>query len=248
MLARNLSLTFCAIGLLAGGAGCFQQSTLGLDLSVRGHLSMSIQRASGSAQATAVAGINDTQVPFAQLNLTDDQSLTVGGVKLEPNIVTLLSLGLFGQVAALVPSVNSPSTYSISFDDRGTISTMTAQPPQDFVTVTPESGTIPRGAFTINWTPTGESGVTVDIFVSGLTPDDGDSFDDDFEDDPISASVVNLPDTGSATVGIGDLAFFLAGPVTVSVERVKSVPQALGFAQGNVNLRITRSLNLTLTD
>ena len=247
MSGKRLSAVF--IVLLAALPACIPQPSTGLDLTVRGNLFMVFNRTSGSAQASAAAKVNDVYVPFTRIDLADDQVLSVNGVPLTPNWATVLTFGIVGQVAAQFGAVSAPGVYTIAFNDRGRVSTMTVTPPQDFTAFTPAAGSqVSRSSFVVTWSPSGESGVTIDVTVSGLMPDTGDDYDTDNLPDPQSVYLTGLADNGSVTIGLADLAPLLPGAVTLSVDRVRTVPQSLGLAGGTIQLLVTKEVALTLKD
>jgi hypothetical protein len=232
--------------LAAMVTGCPITSSQGVDLGVRGILSLLISRQSGSATAYAGASVRDNTTIWNLLELADDQVISVNGVDLSPTLLALvLGLGIENvQVAAEIGAVNAPESYSITFDNQGEVASMTVTPPTDFTSVTPATGTqVSKTGFTVTWSPTGEADVLVDIVIEGLGPD---GEDQDTDPDTEIVTLSNLSDDGTVTIGAGDLSSFLTGTITVSVKRFLTFSQTLGFASGQVRTEVVQQISLTL--
>lgn len=227
-------------------AGCGVVPSTGIDLSQRGSLSMLISRESDSVQANAGASIADTAALATLFELDANQSLSVNGVELRESFLSKIGLGFFdAQIRAEVGAREAPDGYEIEFDDAGTVTRMTVVPPADFTSVAPVAGSsVSASGFTVQWSPANESGVLVDVWIEGLTVDG--ELDDDTLPDAYFASLSNLSDSGSASIGAADLQGFLAGEITVSVLRFRTATQTLGFASGTVRAEVVAPVSLNL--
>lgn len=228
--------------------GCPITPSQGVDLSVRGVLSLLISQESGSATASAGASVRDNQAILTLLQLADDQVLSVSGVELHLTLVALLfGLGLENtQVVAEIGAVEAPESYTVSFDDQGQTTSMTVTPPANFTSATPAAGSqVSSAGFNVSWSPSGVAGVLVDIVIQGLQADED---DEDTEPDTKYVTLSNFSDDGTATVGASDLEELLPGVITVTVKRFHTYPQSLGFASGNVRVEVFYEIALTLTD
>lgn len=239
---------FCGFAgvVLLCGAGCGVVPSTGIDLSQRGSLSMLISRESDSAQANVGASIADTAALATLFELGANQSLSVNGVELRESLLSKIGLGFFdAQIRAAVGARDAPNGYEIEFNNAGTVTSMTVVPPADFTGLTPAAGSgVSASGFTVQWSPSNESGVLVDIWTEGLTVDG--ELDDDTLPDAYFTSLSNLSDSGSANIGAADLQGFLAGEITVSVVRYREVTQTLGFSAGSVRVEVVASTSLTL--
>lgn len=231
--------TFGLCFVLMLGIGSCTTSSIGLDLSVRGVLNFFITRPSASAGALASAYVNDSgAVGSPVVELQSNQVFSVNGVNLQK--------GLFNIHSAAIGSVNAPSQYTVAFDNAGTSASMNVTPPVDFTSTTPAPGTsVSKAGFNVGWAPSGDANVKVDVEIRGLAPDG-----DDENGDPDSKIVTlrNLPDTGTAAIGAGDLQGFLNDNITVKVVRFLTFQQTIGFSGGTVRTEIYKETVLTLTD
>ncbi len=245
-MKRNLVLATMLLAVLGGG--CAVVSSEGVDLSVRGMLSLLISRESTSATANTGASVRDNAAVFTLLDLADDQVLSVNGVTLQPTLVNIIfGLGFEDfQVVAEIGSVDAPSTYSISFDNQGEVATMTVTPPADFTSVAPAAGSsVSKAGFTATWAPSGETDVLAAVVIVGL---EADGSDDDTDPDASSVTLSNLPDSGTVSVGASDLNDLLPGDITLTVQRYRTTTQTLGFASGDVRVQVFQDVALTLTN
>ncbi len=228
-------------------AGC-PTSSEGIDLATEATLTLVVSRVSLASTATASAVVvksGTTALPQNKIALADDQILSVNNVALTGT--TWTSVGVDATVASTVAAVEAPATYSIQFDAQGTITTCTVTPPKDFSAVTPAaSTTVPRTGFTIAWTPSGESDVTVGITITGYVWSYTQS--GTLQATQTSVSLADVPDTGTATVGTTQLSSFTVGSITATLTRQRTVSQSLGFSSGTVRLKIVREIPLTLAE
>jgi hypothetical protein len=227
-------------------AGC-PQSSADIDLATVGELTLVISRPTQSSVATATAQVvNRTILSTTQrkIVLAEDQVLSVNGVALAATAWT--ALGVDSTVTATFAAVDPPATYAISFDNQGVVTSFAATPPADFTLVTPNAATaVPRSGFGLTWQPSGDADVTVDITITGLiwTYADG-----SWQSSQYSVPRTGLADSGAATIGATDLAWFPAGDITVTLTRSKTIAQNLGFSAGTIVLNIVGQLPLTLVD
>jgi len=228
------------VSTLSLGGGCTDGE--GLDLGVRGRLTLHIERESTSAEADVFGSVNDIKsLFFPVIVLEKDQVLSVNSVKI-PH--------LFGLHDGEIGSVNAPDTYTVTFDNKGSVKSVVVTPPADFAAFSPDNGVdVSRTGFEITWAPSGDAEVLVDVKIRGLkkvaTEDD-----DDDEDDPTKTwkYISNLPDSGSVTIGEADLAKFLNGEIDLSVSRVRKFSGDVGLADTAIRVSCTMKRSLTLTD
>lgn len=238
----------CAIALASLVNTDCTTSSEGIDLTEDGVLTLVISRVSASAIATATAGVVDNGIlslSSGKIVLVDDQVLSVNNVPLTPT--TLTDLGLDATVSATIEAVEAPDTYTISFDNQGVITTCEATPPEDFSEVTPEPSTeVPRDGFELEWKPLGDDDVTVTITITGSAlsyEEDGSVQVVDYD-----VSLSDLADDGDIAIGSTELYQFLAGDISVTLTRVKSISQKLGFSDGTIRLEIGREIPLVLVE
>jgi hypothetical protein len=227
-------------------AGC-PTSSEGIDLTERGVLSLLISRVSESAVATATAQVSDSSIlsfPYTEIVLADDQILYANDVPLTATMRTVL--GLDATVAATIEAVDEPDTYTISFDNQGVITTYEVTPPEDFSEVTPEPSTeVPRDGFELEWDPSDDDEASITITIAGSTwsyAEDGSLQVVDYE-----VSLSDLADDGDISIGSTELPF-LAGDISVTLTRVKTISRKLGFSSGTIRLEIEREIPLTLVE
>src|SRR6185436_4494178 len=101
--------------------GC-TTSSIGLDLSLRGVLNLVLSRESDSSSIRADAIVKDNG-SVANVELADNQILSVNGTNLTPGFINLL-----GHVGAELLAVDAPNSYAINFDNAGSVQSMTAAP------------------------------------------------------------------------------------------------------------------------
>jgi hypothetical protein len=58
----------------------------------------------------------------------------------------------------------------------------------------------------------------------------------------------DLADDGDVTIGSSQLAYFLTGDLTVTLRRVRTISQKLGFSSGTIILRADHEIALTLEE
>lgn len=228
-------------------AGCPTTSE-GIDLTERGVLTLAIGRVSESTVARARALVSDNDIlsiPYTEIVLADDQILSVNGTPLTET--TWTEFGLDATVSATIAAVDAPDTYTISFDNQGVITMFEATPPEDFSEVTPAPSTeVFRDGFELAWEPSDDSDTTVDIAITGSIfayAEDG-----SVEVVEYAVTLQDLADDGDVTIGPGALYQFLAGDLSVTLTRVKSITQKLGFSAGTIRLEIDYTVPLTLIE
>lgn len=225
-------------------AGCTTSSD-GLDLSEVGVLSLVISRDGDASAATATAQVTQDNLVGSKIMLGDDQVLFVNDVALTPTPRTLL--GLDAVVSANVSAKSAPKTYTIRFENQGATSSYEATPPVKLEDVLPEENTeVPRDGFTLMWDAPNSGSTAVDIVISGSAlslADNGTTQVIDY-----AVTLTDIADDGSHDITLADLNLFLEGPIVVSITRVKTISQKLGFASGTIELSITHDLPLTLVD
>ena len=65
--------------------------------------------------------------------------------------------------------METPNTYTISFDNQCVTTTFETTPPEDFTGVLPEPSTeVSRDGFELTWEPSGDDDVTIGISITGL--------------------------------------------------------------------------------
>lgn len=223
--------------LSAAVVGCVTPST-GLDLSVRGILTLVISRPTTASIADTSVSVADNGAFGTLISLDGDQFFTVNGARL--NSVFFINGIYFGQVGA----VDAPGIYTVAFNNKGTVTSMDVTPPTEFTATTPAAGAnVSKNGFTVTWTPNGDASTRVDLEIQGLGPD-GD--DDDTDPDTVTESINRLPDTGTAAVAASDLSGFNAGAITLTIRRYREFNQTLGLASGTVRTSIVKVVPLVL--
>lgn len=234
-----LRVTGILISSIGFTGGCWSSGD-GLDLTVRGRLSLHIDRESTSAQARVFGSVNDIKsFLFPVIVPDDDQVLTVNNVTI-PH--------LFGLYGANIASVDAPDGYTVAFEYKGNVKSLVVTPLTDFTSVTPADGSeVSRQGFDITWSSSGDADALVDVKIRGLKKY---SYDDDDEDDPNKTFelINNLPDSGSVRIGKADLAKFLNGGIDLSVSRYRKFSGDLGLAETSIRVSNTSKKSLTLTD
>ena len=226
-------------------AGCLTSSE-GIDLTERGVLVLTVSRVSGSALATAVAGVtDDLSITSSGILLADDQILYVNDVPLSATART--ALGLEATYTATVEGVEAPDTYAISFDNEGVVTSIEVEPPEDFTDVEPDSSDeVERDGFELTWDVSDDDDVTITITIVGSVL----SYDDDgnLEVVEYAVSLPGLVDDGGINIGSAELSAFVAGDITVALTRVRTVTPKLGFTEGTIQLMVSHELPLTLVE
>jgi hypothetical protein len=219
--------------------GCTTSST-GLDLSLRGVLHMVLSRQSGSDTLNASATVEDNGTFARNIDLANDQILSVNGTQLTPATV----VNIFGYRTADLDAVDAPSQYEVAFDNQGTALSMNVTPPEDFTATGPAEGdTVSASGFDVTWSPSGAADTKVQINLSGIGPDGNDQ---DTAPDLAFQTFGDLADDGSATISTNDLSPFIAGTMTLTIRRYSDFEQSIGFANGEVRTEIVKTVTLTL--
>lgn len=223
--------------LALASTGCPTPVT-GLDLSVRGVLNLVISRIASSSIVSARATVWDNGSFLSLITLDSDQFFTVDGSRL--NGVPFLN----GVYLTQVGVVNPPGTYTVAFNNKGTVMNMAVSLPDDFTATNPPDGSnVSKSGFTVSWSPSGAANTRVDIEIEGLGPDGSDS---DTDPDQVSKLLTNLPDTGSANVGTADLSGFNTGAIKLTIRRFREFNQTIGLAEGTVRTEVVREIALNL--
>lgn len=227
-----------AAGVCLAVVGC-TTSSIGLDLSLRGVLTLVLTRESGSSSVRADAFVKDNGSVAANVELASNQILSVNGTNLTPGFVNVL-----GHVGGQLQAVDAPSEYAINFDNAGDIQSMSAAPPENFsATSPPDGGSVSTSGFAVTWTPSGAADTKVDIEIRGLGPDGPDA---DSDPDVLFKTFTDLDDDGSTTISDTDLAGFNKGVLNLEIHRFHEVDQTIGFASGHVRLVNVKKLALNL--
>ncbi len=239
MRSALFTLGTCILSLVSIG-GCTWTDGDGLDLSVRGRLTLSINRESGSAKAKVFGSVNDLNAWFFPvIVLSNTQVLSVNDVK------ATHALGFFDTE---IGAVNAPSGYTVTFDDKGTIKSLVVTPPVDFSGLTPaDTNEVSRTGFDITWSPSGDPDVRVEVRIRGLSKNE---WEDDDDDEPgyTLETISNLSDSGSVTVGEPDLAKFLNGEIELRVTRYRKYSGDLGFKESSIRVSCVATRSVILTD
>lgn len=228
--------------LLVSSAGCPRQSE-SIDLGQRGVLDLGISADTGNASATVT---DNAAAPWenAALVLESDQVLSVDDVALSAEVPTLPHA-----LTATVATVTPPGAYEVAFDNRGQVANMQIAVPTPVDLLTPAAGAeVSRATgFEATWTPASESDVTIEVRVQG-TAEDPRSTPEHLVTYATSISKTALSDTGAVSISAADLASFLDGSLILTVTRVRTASQQLGFAAGDVRVVCSASADLVLTE
>lgn len=244
---RNVTLcvlstvvTFAALMM----SGCTTSSD-GKDLTEVGVLSMVIEHAVGSSVASATAEVSESGVFASKIALADDQVLYIDDAEMTPTPRT--ALGLDSVYAANAAAVDRPDTYSLRFDNQGVISTYEATPPEAFEDLLPEADSeVERNGFTLTWDTSSDTNTSVKIVIAGTALQL--NADNSVQVIPYEITLDNVADNGSHAIGLTELNLFLEGDITVTLTRIKTISQKLGFSAGTIQLTIAQDLPLTLVD
>ena len=229
-----------AAGVCVVIVGC-TTSSIGLDLSLRGVLTLALTRESDSSSVRADAFVKDNGSVATNVELESNQVLSVNGINLSPGFISL-----FGHVGAELSAVESPTAYSINFDNAGDVKTMTVVPPENFSATSPKDGdTVNTGGFTVTWSPSGAADTKVDVELRGIGPDGPDA---DSDADVLFKTFPDLDDDGSTNISDTDLSGFNTGVLNLEIHRFREVEQAIGFAEGHVRLTIVKKMALNLEE
>jgi len=239
---QALRVTGILISSLAFTGGCTDSE--GLDLTVRGKLSLHIDRETTSAQAKVFGSVNDIKSFFFPVVVPEN------GQVLMVNNVTIPHL--FGLYGGDIAAVNAPDGYTVSFEYKGNVKSLVVTPLTDFTSVTPADGSeVSRQGFEINWSPSGDADALVDVKIRGFRKEGYYGDDDDKDDDDPDRTaefILNLPDNGKVTIGAADLSKFKNGEIDLSVSRYRKFSGDLGVAETSIRVSNTSKKSLTLTD
>lgn len=218
-------------------------TTVGLDLSVRGDVSMTISRDLGESDVTVSAGVTDNAGGYLiapMLELTPGQVFRVNNVAMTHHFYDLPTV-----VSGFVGAVEPPSAYTIEFDDNGQVSQMQVTAVSEVRIAAPTAGvTVSKAGCTVTWTPSNDTDVLIEINICGEKVD----LDSSTGTSPSCTYLQALPDDGSALVGANALADLLPGTLDVKIRRYRDVPQALGLAEGVITVQTTHDVELLLTE
>ena len=235
-----------ALVLLAGGC---PTSSEGIDLSEVGELTLVVSRVSDATLATATGQVVKASSPLSisqtEIILADDQVLSVNDTALTPTAWT--EAGLDSVVTATVEAVDAPATYEIAFDNAGVTTSFKATPPEDFDDIEPDNGDeVSTEGFDLAWEASDDDDVAISVTISGLTL----AYDDNgiLQVVTHSISLTDLADDGDLTIGSTELLPFLEGEIEVTLTRVKTISQKLGFSAGTIVLEISQTLELMLVE
>ncbi|MBU0718833.1 MAG: hypothetical protein KJ749_11335, partial [Planctomycetes bacterium] len=216
---------------------------VGLDLSIRGDVSLSISRGLGDSDVVASASVVDNAGGYLiapMLELTPDQVFRVNSVALAHQFYDLPTV-----VSGVVRAVEPPGAYTIEFDDNGRVSQMLVTAVSEVRIAAPAAGaTVSKAGFTVTWTPSYDADVLIEISVSGEKVD----LDSSTGTSPSCAYFQALPDNGSSSVNANALADLLPGTFDVTIRRYREVPQTLGFAEGLITVETSHHIAILLTD
>lgn len=180
---------------------------------------VTIRRTSGQAQATVEATFTRG---FANVNLTDEQSITINGEDLNRTGSTFFA------------SIDASSTYTLLVREptRGVESTVVAEPGDFEITSPPSGGTASLSGFTIEWT-NADPNLQIEIRVAQT-----------LLGEPKSLMIGPIGDTGAATITdeqIANAGFGQGAQLTIAVTRVAQTSSVNGFASGVMQVRLTKS-------
>lgn len=215
-------------------------SSVGLDLAARGLLNFFITRQSTASNVTATAFVTDGGAfGLPIIDLQANQTFSVNNIQLQKLF--------FGTHFATLGAVDHTGSYTVTFNNAGTVASMVVSPPVDFTASSPAAGTTVQRStgFGATWSPSGDANVLVDLEIRGLKADGN---DDGTEPDTKVETIRNLPDNGAATVGAANLAEFLNGAITFKITRFRPFPQTIGLSGGSVRVEIYVERGLTLAD
>jgi hypothetical protein len=180
---------------------------------------VTIRRTAGQPQATVEASFTRG---FANVNLTDEQSITINGEDFNRTGSTFFA------------SIDASSTYTLVVREptRGVEST-TVSEPGDFEITSPASGgTASLSGFIVEWT-NADPNLQIEIRIAQT-----------LLGDPKSLSIGPIGDTGAATITDAQIAsagFGQGAPLTIAVTRVNEETNVNGFASGILQVRLTKS-------
>lgn len=180
---------------------------------------VTVRRTAGQSQASVDASFTRG---FANVNLTDEQSITINGEEFNRTGSTFFA------------SIDGNSTYTLVVREptRGVESTTVNEPGDFDITSPPSGGTASLSGFTVEWT-NADPNLQVEIrLVQTLLGE------------PKSLSVGPIGDTGAATISDADIAnagFGQGAQMTITLTRVAQSTTVNGFASGVMQVRLTKS-------
>lgn len=213
---------FLAVALV-----CMSGQTCGVNVNVNtgtpldeANAIVTIRRTAGQPQATVDASFTKG---FANVNLTEEQSITINGEDFNRTGSTFFA------------SVDANSTYTLVVREptRGVESTTVVEPSEFEITSPGAGGTASLSGFTIEWSNPDPS-LQVEIRLSQT-----------LLGSPKSTSVGPIGDTGMATITDAQIAqagFGQGAQLTISLTRVAQTTEVNGFASGTMQVRLTKSI------
>ncbi|HPF38718.1 MAG TPA: hypothetical protein P5081_08290 [Phycisphaerae bacterium] len=180
---------------------------------------VTIRRTAGQAQAAVEASFTRG---IANVNLTDEQSITINGEDFNRTGSTFFA------------SIDANSTYTLVVREptRGVESTTLAEPGDFEITAPASGGTASLSGFTIEWTNADPS-LQIEVRVSQTLLGEAKSM-----------SIGPVGDTGAVTITDAQIAqagFGQGASLTISVTRLSETSQVNGFASGVMQARLTKS-------
>jgi len=216
-------LAILLAGLSAAGATCSVNVNVnsGTPLDEADAI-INIRRTDGQAQASVEASIRRG---FANVNLTDEQSVSVNDVEL------MRSGSLF------FATVEAGSSYTVRVVEptRGVNTTNVVEPGGFDITGPAEGSTASLSGFTVEWSNS-EPGFFVEILIT-----------QNLLGEPKSLLVGPLPDAGSQLIPdmqIASAGFGQGAPMTIAVTRIAEDSAVAGFASGVMQVRLTKSVTV----
>lgn len=183
---------------------------------------INIRRTENQSQATVEAAVTRG---FANVELTDEQSIMVNGVELNR------TGGLF------VASVPAADNYTVSVREptRGVDTTHIAEPGGFDIVSPPAGGVASLSGFMVEWTDA-QAGFLAEVRITQT-----------LLGEPKSLTVGPLADTGSLVITdaqIADGEFGQGATMTLTVTRIAEETDVNGFASGTLRARLTKSITV----
>lgn len=181
---------------------------------------VTIRRTAGQTQASVEASFTRG---FANVNLTDEQSITINGEDFSRTGGTFFA------------SIDASSTYTLLVREptRGVESTTIVEPGDFEITSPASGGTASLSGFTIEWS-NADPNLQIEIRIAQT-----------LLGDPKTLSIGPIGDTGAATITDSQIAgagFGQGEPLTIAVTRVQEMTNVNGFASGVMQVRLTKSI------
>ncbi|MCB9855539.1 MAG: hypothetical protein H6818_07600 [Phycisphaerales bacterium] len=180
---------------------------------------VTIRRTAGQPQASVEASFTRG---FANVNLTDEQSITINGEDLNRTGSTF-----FASIDA-----NSIYTLVVREPTRGVESTAVTEPGDFEITSPPANGTASLSGFTIEWTNADPS-LQVEVRIAQT-----------LLGEPKFLSIGPVGDTGAVTITDEQIAiagFGQGAQLTLTVTRLNETSDVNGFASGVMQVRLAKS-------